>query len=58
MGKNLPLEECSIQDIYMNVGEAKRFVIPVYQRNYAWEDDHIRALVKDVGDISSPRKRL
>ena len=50
MGKNLPLEECSIQDIYMNVGEAKRFVIPVYQRNYAWEDDHIRALVKDVHD--------
>ena len=26
------------------------YIIPVYQRNYAWEDDEITALVKDVYD--------
>lgn len=50
MGKNLPLEECSIQDIYMDTGDAKTFVIPIYQRNYAWEYDHIKALINDVYD--------
>jgi hypothetical protein len=50
MGKILPLEECSIRQIYLSGSERKTYQIPVYQRNYAWEEDEISALVKDVYD--------
>lgn len=50
MDKTLPLEECSIYQIYMESQEKKTYVIPVYQRNYAWEEDEITALIKDVYD--------
>ena len=44
----LPLEECSIHQIYLESQETKTYMIPVYQRNYAWEEDEITALIKDV----------
>lgn len=50
MEKNLPLDERSIYQIYLESQEPKTYVIPVYQRNYAWEEDEISALVKDVHD--------
>lgn len=50
MEKNLPLEESSIYQIYLESQETKTFMIPVYQRNYAWEEDEITALIKDVYD--------
>lgn len=50
MEKTLPLEERSIYQIYLESQEAKKYVIPVYQRNYAWEEDEITALIKDVYD--------
>lgn len=50
MEKTLPLEEQSIYQIYLESQEKKTFMIPVYQRNYAWEEDEITALVKDVYD--------
>lgn len=50
MEKALPLEENSIYQIYLESQEAKTFIIPVYQRNYAWEEDEITALIKDVHD--------
>ena len=50
MEKTLPLEERSIYQIYIESLEAKKYVIPIYQRNYAWEEDEITALVKDVYD--------
>ena len=34
----------------MDAGDAKTVVIPIYQRNYAWEYDHIKALINDVYD--------
>ncbi len=50
MEKTLPLEECSIYRVYFESKETKTYMIPVYQRNYAWEEDEITALVKDVHD--------
>ena len=50
MEKTLPLEECSIYQIYLESQEMKTYKIPVYQRNYAWEEDEITALIKDVYD--------
>lgn len=50
MGKTLPLEEISIRQIYLESREAKTYMIPIYQRNYAWEEDEITALIKDVYD--------
>lgn len=50
MEKKLPLEEMSISDVYMNCQNTITYSIPVYQRNYAWEEEQITALVKDVYD--------
>lgn len=50
MEKTLPLEERSIYQIYLESQETMKYMIPVYQRNYAWEEDEITALVKDVYD--------
>ena len=45
------LKECSIKEIYCdNYGAPITYVIPIYQRNYAWERDEICALIKDVHD--------
>lgn len=41
------LKECSIKEIYCdNHGAPITYVIPIYQRNYAWERDEICALIK------------
>ena len=50
MEKKLPLEEMSISDVYMNSQNTVTYSIPVYQRNYAWEEEQITTLVKDVYD--------
>ena len=57
MDKAIPLEECSINQIYLESQEPKTYVIPVYQRNYAWEEDEISALIKDVHDSFRKDKR-
>ena len=45
------LEECSINDIYFSNRETSiLYKIPIYQRNYAWEREEIRALINDVYD--------
>lgn len=43
--KQLPLQERSISDIF---NDAATYRIPIYQRNYAWGEDEITALIKDV----------
>jgi hypothetical protein len=49
MAKNiLPLKEQSIAEIYN--GNQVTYEVPIYQRNYAWEDDEITALIQDVYD--------
>ena len=50
MEKKLPLEEMSISDVYVKSQYVVTYKIPVYQRNYAWEEDQITALIKDVYD--------
>ena len=56
MDKTLPLEERSIYQIYLESQETVTYMIPVYQRNYAWEEDEITALVKDVYDSFKNKK--
>jgi hypothetical protein len=49
MAKNLlPLKEQSIAEIYN--GNKVTYEVPIYQRNYAWEEDEITALIQDVYD--------
>lgn len=50
MYKTLPLVGRSIYQLYLESCEPKTYMIPVYQRNYAWEEDEITALIKDVDD--------
>lgn len=51
----LPLREVSIGELFFS---AERFVyeVPIYQRNYAWGMEEIRALVQDVYDAFSVDK--
>jgi uncharacterized protein with ParB-like and HNH nuclease domain len=46
--KNLLLKEMSIKDVFN--GEKATYEIPIYQRNYAWEEEEISALIQDVFD--------
>lgn len=47
--KKLPLKEISIDELFSG-SERTVYEIPIYQRNYAWENDEISALVQDVYD--------
>ena len=47
--KKLPLREISIDELFSG-SERTVYEIPIYQRNYAWENDEISALVQDVYD--------
>ena len=49
---NLPLTNASIKEIYYEGQTQNIYQVPIYQRNYAWEDTEINALVKDVFDSS------
>ncbi len=44
----LPLSEISIAEVF-NERKAT-YEVPIYQRNYAWEKDEIKALIQDVYD--------
>ena len=50
MENTLPLEERTIYQVYLESQETKTYMIPIYQRNYAWGEDEITALIKDVYD--------
>lgn len=41
------VQEFSVSTLLSNSGE---YIIPIYQRNYAWEEAQIRQLIKDVID--------
>lgn len=41
------VQEFSVQTLLSKTGE---YTIPVYQRNYAWEENQIRQLIKDIID--------
>lgn len=42
------LEELNIDTLYNN--DEVTYEVPIYQRNYAWEEDQIKTLVQDVYD--------
>lgn len=53
---NLPLNNVSISQIYLEGQPQITYQVPIYQRNYAWEDTEINALVKDVLDSYEKNK--
>lgn len=53
---NLPLNNVSISQIYLEGQPQITYQVPIYQRNYAWEDIEINALVKDVLDSYEKNK--
>lgn len=58
MEKALPLNECSIGKLYLDSQEPVTYTIPIYQRNYAWKEDEISALIKDVHDSFKNKKEV
>lgn len=50
MENTFPLKERSINQIYLESQESITYMIPIYQRNYAWEEGEITELIKDVYD--------
>lgn len=50
---NFPLEEISIHDLFN--GPTAVYEIPIYQRNYAWKESEISALVQDIKDACDLR---
>jgi hypothetical protein len=50
----LPLKEQSVHEIYN--GDQVTYEVPIYQRNYAWEEDEISALIQDVYDAYKSKK--
>ena len=52
----LPLKEQSIAELY--IGNKATYEVPIYQRNYAWEEDEITALIQDVYDAYSNNKNI
>lgn len=37
----------SLKELFSN---GDRYIIPIYQRNYAWEQSHLQQLIQDVWD--------
>lgn len=56
MASTFPLNERSISEIYLDSKETITYTIPIYQRNYAWEEEQIEALIKDVYDALNNEK--
>lgn len=50
-GNVLPLNNVSIRQIYLEGQPLITYQVPIYQRNYAWEETEINALIKDVLDF-------
>ena len=53
--KTFPLEEISIEKLFINsdndsANKTITYEIPIYQRNYAWQEDEINTLIQDVYD--------
>ncbi len=50
MKDTFELVERSIYEIYLESQEKKTYIVPIYQRNYAWEENEITDLIKDIHD--------
>jgi len=54
--QKIPLEELSIGQLYCS-DSSVTYEIPIYQRNYAWEEDQIKILVQDIFDAYESAKQ-
>lgn len=43
----------TIQDLFQSENQ---YSIPIYQRNYAWEEDQISQLIQDIYDVYEENK--
>lgn len=52
------VQEISIQlDGISNVLKTRRFRVPAYQRSYAWEAEHVEALLADINDAIKAKEK-
>lgn len=52
------VQEISIQlDGISNVLKTRRFRVPAYQRSYAWEDEHVDALLADIHEAIKGKEK-
>lgn len=52
------VQEISIQlDGISNVLKTRRFRVPAYQRSYAWELEHVEALLADINDAIKAKEK-
>lgn len=52
------VQEISIQlDGISNVLKSKRFKVPAYQRSYAWEIEHVAALLTDISEAIKSKEK-
>ena len=54
MSSNNDIRELSVADIF----NSDRYVIPRYQRNYAWEEKEITQLIQDVFDFAMDPQKI
>jgi len=52
----LPLSDLTIAELFTDDKSQVTYQIPMYQRNYAWSDDEIKALIQDVSDACDVNK--
>ena len=45
--KYIQPDELNVDNVFENVN----YVIPIYQRNYAWRKDEIEQLLMDIDDL-------
>lgn len=48
------IQECSLYDLFSDRGKGQydSYLIPIYQRNYAWGEGEIKQLIDDVADYA------
>lgn len=52
---NIELCEKSIYDLFLDSANKCKYIIPVYQRNYAWGKNEIDTLINDIFDAYNKR---
>lgn len=47
MAEEIILEKKSIKNLFLD-NKNEKYIVPIYQRNFAWENDEIATLIRDV----------
>ena len=51
--KYIQPDELNVDNVFENVN----YVIPIYQRNYAWRKDEIEQLLMDIDDLDETDRK-